>query len=77
MPETLTNVLSKVSGIENSVNATLVDEFYAFMKSNGTSESYQKTNLKAVINFPKWLQVKQPAGATFYDIDRKEIILKF
>ncbi len=70
---------SKVE-IENSANAALVDEFYSFMKSNGTPESYQKNNLKAIINFAKWLQEGQDlssAVATFYDINRKEMIPKY
>lgn len=76
MPETLASVLSKVTGIKNKVNAALVDEFYSFMKSNGTSESYQKNNLKAVINFASWLNERQPT-ATFYDIDKKDQVIKF
>jgi hypothetical protein len=46
------------------------------MKSNGTSEIYQKNNLKAVINFAKWLNEAQP-GAIFSDICNKEVILRF
>lgn len=53
LPETLSSVLSKVKDIENKANAALVDEFYSFMKSNGTSESYRKNNIKAVIIFAK------------------------
>jgi hypothetical protein len=76
VPETLTSVLSKVSEVKNSVNAALADEFYTFMKSNGTSESYQKNNLKAVINFAHWLHKRNPRS-TFYDMDKKELILKY
>jgi hypothetical protein len=46
------------------------------MKSNGTSESYQKNNLKGIINFAKWLYERQPT-LTFYDIDKRDVILKF
>jgi len=77
MPETLSSVLSKVTTkIENKFNADLIDEFYSFMKSNGTSEAYQKSNLKALINFARWLNDVQQ-GATFFDINRREVILEF
>jgi hypothetical protein len=73
LPETLSSVLSKVTTkIQNKLNAALIDEFYFFMKSNGSSEAYQKSNLKALINFARWLNDVQQ-GATFFDIDRREV----
>jgi hypothetical protein len=37
--------------IINPINANLIREFYQFMKSNGTSASYPKNNLKIMPNF--------------------------
>lgn len=42
------------------------------MKSNGTSESYQKNNLKTIISFGKWLD-----DNNFYEITKKEQIITF
>jgi hypothetical protein len=35
----------------NRVNSDLLKEFYQHMKDNGTSQNYQKGNLKAMIHF--------------------------
>ena len=43
------------------------------MKSNGTSESYQKNNLKTIISFGKWLG----NNVTLYEITKKEQIISF
>jgi GH18 family chitinase len=42
------------------------------MKSNGTSESYQKNNLKTIISFGKWLD-----DNNFNEITKKEQIITF
>jgi hypothetical protein len=43
------------------------------MKNNRTSESYQKNNLKAIINFANFLGPK----VCFYEIQRKEQVITF
>ena len=42
MPETPATVLLKVQSLrfQNATNASLIEEFYQFMKENQTSESY-------------------------------------
>jgi hypothetical protein len=37
--------------LPNPTNATLLGEFYEYMKSNGISENYQNGNLKILIYF--------------------------
>ncbi len=56
---------------------SLTEEFYQFMKENQTLESYQKINVKLVSHFVQFLNERVPAGMTFYDIDSKELIIKF
>jgi hypothetical protein len=41
------------------------------MKDNGTSQNYQKANLKAMIHFAEHIGV----ATSFYDIDHKRIII--
>jgi hypothetical protein len=41
--------------IPNSLNSTLLSEFFQYMKSNGASESHQNNNLKALISFAHFL----------------------
>jgi len=44
-------VLTKVEQMPNKVNSELLTEFYQHMKDNGTSQNYQKGNMKAIIHF--------------------------
>jgi hypothetical protein len=53
MPIRLDTVLRKVECMPNKVNSDLLEEFYQHMKDNGTSQNYQKGNLKAMIHFAK------------------------
>ncbi|MFL6523704.1 MAG: hypothetical protein ACJ71B_09525, partial [Nitrososphaera sp.] len=55
----------------NRVNSDLLKEFYQHMKDNGTSQNYQKGNLKAMIHFAQYTG----AATTLYDISHKEIAL--
>ena len=74
MPVRLSTLISNIdTSIPNLTNANLIREFSTFMKSNGTSESYQKNNLKTVISFAKWLG----NNTTLYEITRKEQIISF
>ena len=41
--------------ISNQENMKIILRFFEFMKKNGTSESYQNNNLKAIIAFSKFL----------------------
>jgi hypothetical protein len=43
----ITTTISKIAVlISNPTNASIIDEFYQYMKDNSTSESYQNINLK-------------------------------
>ena len=43
----ITTTISKIAVLtSNPTNASIIDEFYQYMKNNGTSESYQNINLK-------------------------------
>ena len=56
MPVKLSKIVSSIDkSVLNQTNANLVRDFYQFVKDNGTSESYQKNNLKAIINFASFL----------------------
>ncbi|MFL6309639.1 MAG: hypothetical protein ACJ70T_06550 [Nitrososphaera sp.] len=57
----------------NKVNSDLLKEFYQHMKNNGTSQNYQKDNLKAMIHFAQHIG----AATSLYDvvIDSKQIII--
>ena len=46
MTEKLETALDKVSTIPNSVNSSVILEFYQYMVDNRKSDSYKKNNLK-------------------------------
>jgi integrase/recombinase XerD len=73
MPVKLSTTVNSITSIPNPTNARLLGEFYEYMKTNGTSESYQNGNLKILIYFDRFLgpQIR------FYDINKKEQILAF
>src|SRR5690606_12678539 len=41
-----------------------------------SSEAHQKNNLKAIINFTRWLKASEPQ-MTLLDVNKKELVLKF
>ena len=55
MPVKLSTTIKNVELLENTMNAELILGFYKYLKSNNTSESYQNQNIKALINFAKFL----------------------
>ena len=61
MPIRLDTVLRKVEQISNKVNSDLLKEFYQHMKDNGTSQNYQKGNLKAIIHFAEYISERTRA----------------
>jgi hypothetical protein len=73
MPAKLSTTISSISSIPNSTNSTLVHEFYEYMKSIGTSVSYQNGNLKVIIYFARFLGV----ATDFLSIQRKGQIFSF
>jgi integrase/recombinase XerD len=73
MPVRLTTTIANISSIPNPTNRTLLNEFNQYMKSIGTSDSYQNGNLKIMIYFAKWLG----PDISFYDIRKKDQNLLF
>ena len=63
----------KIMSMPNSLNSTLLSEFFQYMKSNGASESHQNNNLKALISFAYFLG----PNVSFYDIKQKDMITSF
>ena len=73
MPVKLSTTIDSISSIPNPTNSTIIDEFHQYMKSIGTSESYQNGNLKIMIYFARFLG----ASTDCLSIQRKERILSF
>jgi integrase/recombinase XerD len=73
MPVKLSTTINSISSVPNPANSTILHEFHQYMKSIGTSESYQNGNLKIIIYFGRFL------GPTtdFLSIQKKDQILSF
>ena len=54
----------------NKVNSDLLKDFYQYMKDNGTSQNYQKGNLKAMIHFAEYIG----EATSFCDVDHKQAV---
>ncbi len=78
MPSTLATILKGLYELqkEDAVNGSLIHEFYQWMRENESSEAHQKNNLKAIINFTRWLKASEPQ-MTLLDVNKKELVLKF
>jgi hypothetical protein len=73
MPVKLSTTLKNIDLLENKINSKLILQFYNYLQSNNTSESYQNQNLKALINFAKFLG----PSTDFYQLSKKEEVLAF
>jgi hypothetical protein len=73
MTEELETVLDKVSHIPNTVNSSLIQEFYLFRADNRELDRYKNNNLKALILFSH----EVGPDVTFYDLQKKEKIHEF
>jgi integrase/recombinase XerD len=69
----LSTTLGHINSIANPTNASLVKEFYEYLKEIGTSENYQNQNLKQLIGFAKFLGIEK----TSYGIKTKDEIFLF
>ena len=54
MPVKLETTLNNIQLLDNDNNARLIHEFYLYLRSVNTSESYQNQNIKALINMAKF-----------------------
>ncbi len=73
MPVKLSTTIGSITSIPNPTNSALLYEFYQYMKSIGTSESYQNGNLKIMIYFARFLG----HATDFHSIQMKEQVLSF
>jgi hypothetical protein len=70
MPIRLDTVLKKVERTSNKVNSDLLEDFYQHMKDNGTSQNYQKGNLKAMIHFAEDIG----EATSFLEVNHKQVV---
>ena len=56
--------------MSNRVNSDLLKDFYQHMKDNGTSQNYQKGNLKAMVHFAEHIGTV----TSFHDVAHKQVI---
>jgi len=73
LPVKLTTTITHISSVPNSTNQTLLHEFHLYMKSIGTSDSYQNGNLKIMVYFAKFLG----PDASFYEIYKRDQLIAF
>ena len=73
MPARLATTVTNIASVPNTTNQTLLYEFHQYMKSIGTSESYQNGNLKIMIYFAKFLG----SQISLYEIRKREQIIAF
>jgi integrase/recombinase XerD len=73
MPVRLTTTIANICSLPNPANQTLLHEFHEYMKSIGTSDSYQNGNLKIMIYFAKSLA----PNASLYEIHKRDQIIAF
>lgn len=68
MPIKLSTPLSKVQYIPIRENAETINQFYAFMKNNNSSERHIVNNLKVILNFDGYFRHSK----AFADIGKEE-----
>ena len=68
MPVKLETSIKNIQSLENPNNAKLIHEFYLYLRSVNTSESYQNQNIKALINMAKFFG----KNLEFIQISKKE-----
>jgi hypothetical protein len=51
MPITFATTLAKMPTAPNQVNPALLQEYYEYLRENGTTEEYQKTVMQDLILF--------------------------
>ena len=73
MPVKLETSLRNIQLLDNSNSAKLIHEFYLYLRSVNTSESYQNQNIKALINMAKFFG----NNLDFIQMSKKEEILLF
>src|SRR5215208_6300838 len=72
MPQKLETVLAKIEDLSNIVNKDLILEYYRYLISRDTSINYQKDNIKLLLLFAKFLEIK-----SFHEVKECETIVVF
>jgi integrase/recombinase XerD len=72
MPQKLETVLAKIDDLSNIVNKDLILEYYRYLVSRDTSINYQKDNIRLLLLFAKFLEIK-----TFHEVKECETIVIF
>jgi hypothetical protein len=73
MPVKLSTTVNKISLMVNPTNEALIKEFYEYLKNTGAYEKHINNNLKAMMNFANYID----SNTTFFDVQRREQIIKF
>lgn len=73
MPVKLETTIKNIQFLKNHNNAKLIYQFYLYLKSNNTSESYQNQNVKALINFARFLDPEMD----FISISKRDTLVSF
>ena len=73
MPVKLETSIKNIQLLDNHNNAKLIHEFYLYLRSVNTSESYQNQNIKALINMAKFFG----KDLELIQISKKEEMLSF
>jgi integrase/recombinase XerD len=73
LPVKLSTTIKNIELLENSTNIELIRWFHKYLESNNTSESYPNQNIKALINFAKFLGPNRD----FYQLSKREEILEY
>jgi hypothetical protein len=55
MPVKLSTTVKKIQSIKNPDNLALVNDYYQYIKDNGSSDSHQNNILKAIISFANFV----------------------
>ncbi len=67
------DTLNNIQLLDNENNSKFVYDFYTYLRSVNTSESYQNQNIRALINMAKFFG----KNLEFIQISKKEEILSF
>ncbi|HEX5187682.1 MAG TPA: hypothetical protein VFV86_12410 [Nitrososphaeraceae archaeon] len=74
MPAKLTTTIKNIDiKVSNQTNRQIINDFYEYLQSIDTSESYQNGLLKVLIRYAEYLGENTP----FYQVQEKEQILDF
>ena len=68
----ITTLLKKINLLHNKDNASVILDFYDYMREKGSSENHIMNNLKVVIEYANYLD-----EMNLYEVDKREQIITF